>query len=100
MLERFPVPFEEKALSGRILAFGATKWTSPEVIVPWPNATYGEPSRIAFGHGTMTSGLVHLVAPGSHRAVAERDVWRAVQNRGHPRSILGRDSGRLAIRRV
>src|SRR5258708_38733461 len=47
MLERFPVPFEEKALSGRILAFGATRWTSPEVIVPWPNATYGEPSRIA-----------------------------------------------------
>src|SRR5260370_35234101 len=47
MWERFPVPFEEKALSGRILAFGATRWTSPEVIVPWPNATYGEPSRIA-----------------------------------------------------
>ena len=33
--------------SGKICAFGATKWINPAVIVPCPNATYGPPSSTA-----------------------------------------------------
>src|SRR6266478_7631016 len=62
--DKYPLPSARNAFRGMIWAVGATRWTMPATIVPWPKAAYCACEKLAPDHGSRTAAVDWLTFTG------------------------------------
>src|SRR6202158_1047873 len=69
MSDSKPVPSDLNAFKGSSFAVGATRWMTPITIVPWPNAAYLLPSRMAADEWSQIAALDWFTLAGGGQVV-------------------------------